>query len=78
MGEYYFRNGTHYIKYDEMMEGFAEKTQNLIKIKDHSVELEKGTDQRTYGFRGAEEKYFLLSDALRNDGRWESQLPGWT
>ena len=41
MGEYYFRNGTHYIKYDEMMEGFTEKTQNLIKIRDHSVELRK-------------------------------------
>lgn len=41
MGEYYFRNGTHYIKYDEMMGGFTEKTQNLIKIRDHSVELRK-------------------------------------
>ena len=41
MGEYYFRNGTHYIKYDKMMEGFAENTQNLIKIKNHSVELRK-------------------------------------
>ena len=41
MGEHYFRNGTHYIKYDEMMGGFAEKTQNLIKIRDHSVELRK-------------------------------------
>ena len=41
MGEYYFRNGTHYIKYDEMMEGFTEKTQNLIKIRDHSMELRK-------------------------------------
>ena len=41
MGEYYFRNGTHYIKYDEVMEGFTENTQNLIKIKNHSVELRK-------------------------------------
>lgn len=41
IGEYYFRNGTHYIKYEEVMEGFAENTQNLIKIKNHSVELRK-------------------------------------
>lgn len=41
MGEYYFRNGTHYIKYDEVMEGYTDHTQNLIKIKNNRVELRK-------------------------------------
>ena len=31
-GEYYFRNGSHYLRYEEVMEDFAEPTINYIKI----------------------------------------------
>lgn len=31
-GNYYKKNGKHYIVYDEVMEGFSETTKNTIKI----------------------------------------------
>lgn len=31
-GQYYFRNGSHYLRYEEVMEDFAEPTVNYIKI----------------------------------------------
>lgn len=40
-GEYYHRNGHHFVKYEEMMEGFKETTQNLIKIKADVLEVRK-------------------------------------
>lgn len=40
-GEYYFRNGHHYVKYDEMMEGFQENTINYIKASENSMEVRK-------------------------------------
>ncbi len=40
-GEYYFKNGKHYILYDEFMEGFASVTKNVLKLKDDSLEITK-------------------------------------
>lgn len=40
-GEYYFKNGKHYILYDEVMEGFSEVTKNRIKIEDNYVDITK-------------------------------------
>lgn len=40
-GEYYFRNGKHYLIYDEVMEGFTETTHNVIKFCDDYMELTK-------------------------------------
>ena len=31
-GQYYFRNGSHYLRYEEVMEDFAEPTVNYIKF----------------------------------------------
>lgn len=31
VGEYYFRNGAHYLLYEENMEGFQEPTHNMIR-----------------------------------------------
>ena len=39
--EYFMRNGSHYVIYDEVMEGFAENTRNVIKFKDSLVEVTK-------------------------------------
>ncbi len=39
--EYFIRNGSHYVIYDEVMEGFAENTRNVIKFKDSLVEVTK-------------------------------------
>ena len=40
-GEYYYQNGSHYLRYEEMVEGFNEKTINYIKISPKGVEVRK-------------------------------------
>lgn len=40
-GEYYFRNGSHYLRYEEMMEDFSEPTINYIKIAPQGMEVRK-------------------------------------
>lgn len=39
--EYYTRNGSHYVIYDEVTEGFSEPTKNVIKFKDSLLEVTK-------------------------------------
>lgn len=40
-GDYYFRGGSHFVKYEEVFEGFDGTTSNLVKIKPHSMEVMK-------------------------------------
>lgn len=40
-GEYYFKNGKHYILYDEFMEGFDTVTKNVLKLQQDSLEITK-------------------------------------
>lgn len=40
-GEYYKRNGAHYVIFQEYMEGFPEPVRNMIKFREHSMELTK-------------------------------------
>lgn len=40
-GEYYYRNGKHYILYDEVMEGFEGTTKNRIKIGENVMDISK-------------------------------------
>ena len=40
-GEYYYKNGKHYILYDEVMEGFDEVTKNRIKIDGERVSIHR-------------------------------------
>lgn len=40
-GEYYFKNGHHFIYFDEMMEGVSEPIKNSIKITEKGVEVKK-------------------------------------
>ena len=40
-GNYYFRNGPHFICYEEMSEGFDKPTKSMIKIADNVVEVDK-------------------------------------
>lgn len=39
--EYYKKNNSHYIIFDEVMEGFSESTKNIIKFKESSLDLTK-------------------------------------
>lgn len=40
-GEYFYRNGSHYILFREVYEGFPDTTQNMIKIKNQTMEVRK-------------------------------------
>ena len=40
-GEYYFRNGSHYLRYEEVMEDFSEPTINYIKMAPRGMEVRK-------------------------------------
>lgn len=41
IGDYYKKNGKHYILYDEVMEGFEGSTRNIIKITDDYLDITK-------------------------------------
>lgn len=65
-GEYYYKNGHHYIFYNETIEGFTEQNRNSIKISENQRgSKEKRTYQYADDFRGAKEKYQLLRHSLR-------------
>lgn len=40
-GEYYFRNGKHYLIYDEVMEGFQGVTKNRIRFYPNGMDIQK-------------------------------------
>ena len=40
-GEYFFKNGKHYIIYDEFMEGFDSVTKNVLKLQGDLLEVTK-------------------------------------
>lgn len=39
--DYYRKNDSHYVIYEEMTEGFKETTKNMIKFKDSCLEVSK-------------------------------------
>ena len=41
LGQYYFRNGSHYLRYEEMLDDTAETTVNYIKMSPNGVEVRK-------------------------------------
>lgn len=40
-GDYFLKNGNHYIIYDEMMEGFAGSIRNTLKIGPNKMDIRK-------------------------------------
>lgn len=40
-GQYYFRNGSHYLRYEEVLEDFSEPTVNYIKFSSTEMEVRK-------------------------------------
>lgn len=57
VGEYYFRNGHHYVKYDEVQEGFQGNTINYIKAADHAMEVRK---------KGISNVHMVFEEAKKN------------
>ena len=40
-GDYYQKNGKHYILFEEMMEGFEGKVKNVIKVSGRGIDIIK-------------------------------------
>jgi uncharacterized beta-barrel protein YwiB (DUF1934 family) len=40
-GQYYFKNGSHYLRYEEMMDDYDEPTINYIKMSPRGMEVRK-------------------------------------
>ncbi|MCM1283050.1 MAG: DUF1934 domain-containing protein [Muribaculaceae bacterium] len=40
-GTYYFKNGKHYLLYEEVMEGYEAPTKNIVKVSEDFMELTK-------------------------------------
>lgn len=40
-GEYYFKNGSHYLLFEELTEGFTESTRNMMKFRKGHLEVRK-------------------------------------
>lgn len=40
-GEYFYRNGSHFLLFDEYMEGFREPAKNVLRFKDRELSLTK-------------------------------------
>lgn len=40
-GDYYKKNDKHYVIYDEITEGFEDRTKNIVKVQDHCVDITK-------------------------------------
>ena len=47
-GEYYFRNGSHYLRYEEMLEDHGDPTVNYIKISPKGMEVRKKCQVNTH------------------------------
>lgn len=47
-GEYYFRNGSHYLRYEEMLEDYGDPTVNYIKISPKGMEVRKKGQVNTH------------------------------
>lgn len=41
VGDYYKRNGKHYVVYEEVTEGFTQPTKNRLKFSEHMLELSR-------------------------------------
>ena len=41
VGDYYKRNGKHYVVYEEITEGFNQPTKNRLKFSEHMLELSR-------------------------------------
>ena len=56
-GQYYKKNGTHYVIYDELMEGCEEPTKNIIKFRERELNLTK---------RGLVNVYMVFEENKKN------------
>ncbi len=62
-GEYYSRNGKHYVVFDEVMEGFQGVTKNRIKIYENYLDIQK---------KGVSNVHMIFERNKKNVGYYET------
>ena len=64
-GQYYFRNGSHYVRYEERMDENEQPTINYIKISPNTVEVRKqGTVNANMVFERGKKNVVLYSTPM--------------
>lgn len=56
-GQYFKKNDTHYVVYEELMEGFDEPVRNIIRFRDHEMTLTR---------RGLLNVYMVFEEKKKN------------
>ena len=76
-GQYYYRNGSHYLRYEEMMDDTAEPTVNYIKMSAQGVEVRKQGQVNVHMVfeQGKKNMTFILHRL--EHFRWGLQQPVW-
>ncbi len=64
-GDYYQKNGKHYVLYEELLEGFKEPVKNIIKITPTSMDITKREQPLPTCCLKEPEEYFLLQHPFR-------------
>lgn len=65
-GQYYFRNGSHYLRYEELLDETAEPTINYIKVSGKGLEVSKKGLVNVHMVFEQGKKHDLLYYPLRN------------
>lgn len=65
-GQYYFRNGSHYLRYEELLDETAEPTINYIKVSGKGLEVSKKGLVNVHMVFEQAKKHDLLYYPLRN------------
>ncbi len=66
-GQYYRKNNTHYVLYEELMEGFDEPIRNTIKFREHEMNLTK---------RGLVNAYMVFEENKKNMTNYHTPFGG--
>lgn len=68
-GDYYQKNGKHYILYEEILEGAEERVKNVIKISPSSMDIiKKGVTNSRMLFEKNKKEPFLLQHSCGQSG----------
>ena len=76
-GEYYFRNGSHYLRYEELLEDQGDPTINYIKISPRGMEVRKKGVVNTHMVFEQGKRTWHCIPLLLEPLRWGFPLPAW-
>ncbi len=75
--EYYWKNGKHYVIYEEVAEGYTGATKNVIKFQDHTLDVIKKARLTYIFFLKKTVKIFPIMQRPSGKSWWELTLHTW-